>query len=191
MKKLLAVIMAITVCAAFLAGCGSKDPSNGNDSDQSTEQTTTEIKGETYDAGSVSALVPEGWKAFPVVDAFSDEENATVPDKLNVCKGGETDLDLFSHPYIQITYFDPGTDMMNLSSSWYDDPVELDPITTGDKTWNGFSAASLGSKLTVLWTGEIGGDQFQVTLWTETDNGTISLEDADVQAILSSIQPSA
>ena len=45
--------------------------------------------------------------------------------------------------------------------------------------------------MAILWNGEAGADQYQVTLWLEADEGSISVEDADVLAILEGISPSA
>lgn len=179
MKRTIAIILAVMMCAALLAGCGS---GNGG---------SKEVKGETYDAGEMNALVPTGWKAFPVEDVFADEAGKTVPDKLNICKGGKENLDLLDHPYVGIAYFGPDTELMKLSTDYYNNVVELEPLKIGDATWNGFSADNDGTKFTVVWTGEPDGDQFQATIWTDTENGTISVNDADVQAILASVKASA
>lgn len=186
MKKLLALILAIVMCASLLAGCSSdKKPSDAKDGEQSEEPS-----GEVFDAGTVSALVPDGWKAFTVVDSFSEEEDAVYPNRMQICKGGETEWDVFTNPYIDITYYDAETDLIPVSSEWYDDTEDLAPFDVGGMTWNGFVGYSLGAKLAIIWTGEAGGDQYQVTLWMETDEDSINIEDADVQAILASIQPS-
>lgn len=184
MKKLMAIAIAIMVCAALPVGCGSKAPSDGGDS-----RTPDDIRGTVYDAGSVSVLIPEGWKALAVKNGFSDEEDV-YPDRLNICKGGKEEVDLLDYPSIKLTYFAPDTDMLTLSPSLYDNVQELEPITIGERTWTGFSGTSLRKKLILLWTGESGADQFQVALWIEAEMGTISLEDADVQAIIASIRPS-
>ena len=81
--------------------------------------------------------------------------------------------------------------MMRPSPELYDEAAELDPITAGDRTWEGMTAVSQGAPLAILWTGESGADQFQVTVWLQVEEVTISLDDAAVQAILSSIQPAA
>lgn len=67
--------------------------------------------------------------------------------------------------------------------------VDLEPVTIGDYTWNGFTGKSIGTPIAVLWTGEEGEDQIQLTICLKNGD-KISLEDADVQAIIASITPS-
>ena len=81
--------------------------------------------------------------------------------------------------------------MMKPSSDWYDEAKDIEPITAGDKTWEGFTGTSFEAPLAILWTGEAGGDQFQVTVWLETDEATIALDDADFLAILEGVTASA
>lgn len=184
MKKVLAMGLAVVMSFAVLAGCGGTE--NG-----ASGESADVVKGEVYDAGNVSVLVPEGWMAIPVDDIWSEDEEATDPDQIQVCKDAESDIDILLKPYVHVVYYDESTDMMQPSSDWYDDVEELEPITAGDKTWEGFKASSIGLPFATLWTGEAGGDQFQATIWLETDELSISLDDADVMAILESIQPTA
>ena len=111
------------------------------------------------------------------------------PDILNVSKGGQSDYDLFTKPYVRINYYGPSVLMMEPDSSWYDAVVDVDPFTTGEHTWYGFSCESMGTPLTILWCEE-GDIQYQATLSLGSDGDTISHTDADVQAILASVQPS-
>lgn len=185
MKKLLALLLVIVMCATMFAACGSNEDGKDAGGDQQGE-----IKGETYDTGDLSVLVPEGWTAIPVADLWAEEEGATDPTTVRLCKGGSTEMDLLSYPSLQIHYYDENTYMSEPSTQWYDDPADLDPLTLGGKTWKGFSASSFGDQLIILWTGEQAGDQYDVTIWPEKSEGSFSLEDADVQAIIASIQPS-
>lgn len=124
-KKLVAVLL----CVALLAGCGSEGkkntipqstPHKQTEQSQQEEQTAPQVPGEIYDAGEVQALVPEGWTAFPIKDAFSDQ-NEMEKDAFNICKGGVTELDLYSKPYVRLDYFGPDTEMMKPSKEWYSD----------------------------------------------------------------------
>lgn len=180
MKKLIALLLALTMALCFVACGDDEETAGGGGSDK-------EITGEVYDAGNVSALVPDGWKAFPVSDMWSEEEGAMDPYQLNIIKGGQSDLDMLSKPYIQIVGYEP--DSMGVpSKDFYDAAEDVDPITTGGLTWEGFRATGmLDSSFIILWTTNADGYQFQVTVYDKTDNGNISLTDADVQAILGSI----
>ena len=194
MKKFFAILLVLTMVLCLFA-CGEKVPETdqpGNEvvgGEDNQGDTAPEVKGETYSTGNFSALIPEGWTAFPVSDMWSDDADAKDPDALQICKGGESEWDLFSKPYIKFDYYGPDNDMMTPSSEWYDEVTELAPITAGDYTWNGFSCVS-GSPMTILWT-ENGDYQFQATIWTNQGDGAISITDADVLAILASVQPAA
>lgn len=183
MKKLFAMSMALVMSMVMLVGCGGGGGAEAGGGDAG-------VKGEVYDAGNVSVFVPEGWLAIPVDDMWA-EDGAKDPDQLQLCKGAESEWDILTCPMVQVVYFGPDTDMMKPSSQWYDDPADLEPITAGETTWEGFTATSLDKPMAILWHGEAGADQYQVTLWLEADEGSISVEDADVLAILEGITPSA
>lgn len=165
------------LCATFFTGCGERGGETVGGSI------------EIYDAGKVSAPVPEGWMAIPVKDMWSDKGDVMDPSRLRICKGAKVEWDLFAHPYVEIIYYDSGTDMLMPPREFYRDIIELEPITAGDRTWEGFTGVADGQRLAILQTGERGADQLQVTVWLEANSGTISLEDADVQVILAGIQP--
>ena len=194
MRMRLALFLAL-LCAALLAGCSGDSAADGGTSAQSggnqPQSKSAEIKGETYDAGHFSVLVPDGWLGIVVNDMWADDPSAIDPDQLNICKGARNEADLLSNPSVHIVYYDSATDMMRPSSDYYKDVEELEPITAGDRTWEGITGTSQGAPLAILWTGESGEDQFQVTVWLEMEGETISLEDGDVQAILASILPSS
>ena len=73
MKKVFVLMLALMICLTFLAGCGSKEPAATDSQDTNAQAAQTEISGDVFDAGEVSALVPAGWKAFAVPDVFSEE----------------------------------------------------------------------------------------------------------------------
>lgn len=193
MKKNLALLLAL-LCAALLVGCGgdgtADDKGSGQHSEGQTQTGAAEIRGEAYDTGHFNVLEPKGWLAIAVNDMWTDDPTDLDPDQMNLCKGAKNELDLYSKPSIHIVYYDPGVDMVRPSSDHYEDVVELEPFTAGDRTWEGITGISRDAPLAILWTGESGEDQFQVTVWLEMEGETIGLEDGDVQAILASIQPS-
>ena len=125
--------------------------------------------------------------AFPAADMWSDDPNATDPDQLNIVKGGETEFDMLSKPYIQIVHYEPES-MLTPSKDFYDTAEDVDPVTTGALTWEGFRAEGLlGDTIIIMWTTNADGHQFQINIYDKTSEGTITLNDADVQAILESI----
>ena len=177
MKKLFALLLALIMllCLAACGAGGEKAPAD-----------PSQVTGETYNAGKVSVLVPNGWTAFPVSDMWSEDPNATDPDKVNIIKGGESELDMLSRPYMMVIHYEPNSFMIP-SSDFYDNASNLDPITAGGLTWEGFSAESLGSQIINIWTTSADGHQFQVNIFPKASKGEIALTDADVLAILSSV----
>lgn len=184
MKKAFVFLLAMLICLAAFTGCGAKGSATN------VAQSPKEVKGETFDGGNLSALVPDGWMAFHGGDVFGDYEEGYNPNVIQVCKGAKNEWDLFSKPYIQINYYGADTTMMAPDKDWYDNTADLDPMKLGDYTWNGFTGISADYPTAILWT-EDGGDQFQISIWLEMEDGKISLDDADVQAIIASIQPAA
>lgn len=183
MKKLFALVLAALLCLSMVA-CG--DDGQEKQAEGQNQTATEAIKTEPFHAGNVSVEVAAGWKAFAVVDVFS-EDNANDPNKISVIKGGESDWDSMTKPNMNIVYYPPETTLMTPSGEWYDDAVDLASMEIGGRTWNGFTATSMGMPLAVLWTGESGGDQFQVNVCLELGGSSVSVEDADIQAMIASI----
>ncbi|MBR4080086.1 MAG: hypothetical protein IKK29_07725 [Christensenellaceae bacterium] len=149
------------------------------------------VTGEMFNAGNVSAVVPDGWKAFPVADIFAEEDDAVDPNAIQIGKGAESDWDLYSVPYLDIDYYGPSSELWPPTKDWYDDAEDIAPFKAGKYNWEGFSATSFGQPLTIVWAID-GDDEYQVNIWTGADaNNAITVMDADVQAILASLQPTA
>ena len=142
--------------------------------------------GEEYDTGNFKVTAPEGWTIFPQTDVFSDDGELD-PTRLYLSKGGESEWDLFSKPYILITYAGPRTTLWAPDKDFYDNTEDLEPLTTGSHNWTGFSGESYGTKYYFLFEDkdEV---QYQISMNYETTAGKISLDDPDVLAILSSIE---
>lgn len=186
MKKFLAILLTLSLCAAVLAGCGGKSGDKGT---PSGNDGVPAVAGEMYDTGNIQVLVPEGWMAIPQIDVFAEEEDATDPNAISICKDAESDFDLLVKPFVRIDYYGPDTEMMGGLEEWYDDVQELDPIKCGAYTWEGFTTTDYG--LMAILVTEDGAHQYQASVYLETTDGTISLEDEDVLAILASVKPSA
>lgn len=90
MKKIFALVLALIFCAGMLAGCGGGDkpaassskpdtPAKPNAASSAANTPSTpsaaipDVPGEIYSTGTVQALVPEGWAAFPQKGVLSDE----------------------------------------------------------------------------------------------------------------------
>ena len=180
MKKIAALLLALAMVLCLVA-CGEKAPE--------APATPDEVKGKTHDTGAFTVLIPEGWLEVPVKDMWSDDADAIDPSVLQILKGGKSEWDLFTKPYIQINHYGPDTEMMEPWKDLYDGAEDLADFTTGSLTWKGFSAKDLlGNDMIVLWTaGDAAGNQYTLNIVPKTDDGEISLQDADVLALLGSL----
>lgn len=140
----LAMLLALTAC-----GGTPEDPS--------------EVKGETFDAGNISALAPKGWKAFPVSDLFDEYEGDNNPNSMQICKDADDEWDLLSKPYIMITYYDPETSFLS-AKDWYDDAEDIESFTLGNYTWEGYTCTSLVT-LIRFWKLSMGISLSRLTFW--------------------------
>ena len=195
LQMLIACILILTMTVCLFAGCDKKEEEKASKSDdkqdseqKEDEEPASEDTGTVYDTGAMKLTVAPGWKAFPVADVFAEEADATNPNALSVIKGGKSDADTFTKPYIYITYFDPDTYGVAPDKEFYDDVVDLEPIELENHTYTGFSCTSFGYELSILWLEE-GEHQFQVAVYTNQEDGQISLTDEDLLSMLNSLSP--
>ena len=199
MKKIAYILLALALLLS-LAACGGKTeaPKEPNQNAQTADPAPApegkpaaqapSTKGEFYDTDNFKVLVPDGWKAFPQHDVFNDDPKAMNPNILQICKGASSDMDLFSKPLITVNYAGKSTTMMAPSKAFYDNVEDMADVTTGEHVWSAYSCESMGQKMYMLFEDQ-GVIQFQAAVAYETSGGSISLDDADVQAILASIAP--
>lgn len=194
MKKLSCTLLTLTLLLS-LGACGDRGGTSSPAASTAPAAQTASAQapaggsstaGEAYDTGNFKVLVPDGWKAFPQHDVFSDDPNAMNPNIIQIGKGAASDMDLYSKPAITVNYAGRGTTMMAPSRDFYDDVEDMADITTGDHVWSAFRCVSMGQKLYMLFEDQ-GKIQFQAAVTYETDGGSVSLDDADVRAILASI----
>ena len=177
MKKVLILLLVFAMVFTFTA-CGK---------DEHEEPKNAEPKSTTYDTGEFTVSIPDGWYAIPCSDFWSEEEGAIDATALNICKGGSDDWDILTKPYIRIDYYDAETTMQKPDKEWYENGVDLEPFTTGKHTWEAFSATTMDCPIVILWAEE-GADRYQIAIYVDQPDGKISIDDADVQAILASIE---
>ncbi len=197
MKKFSYVLLAVCLILSFTA-CGKKNEKEGTKAETTTQEADKEtneavsadtadvVVGEDYDTGNFKVSVPKGWKHFPQHDMFSDDKDALNPNMLQIAKGAESELDVFSKPSITITYSGPDSDL-SLIKDVYDNVEDMEDVVTGEHTWKVFRGESAGYKIFMLFE-DRDHIQYQAYIIYEAGNEKIDLNDADVQAILSSIQ---
>lgn len=178
LKRILSVLMVVAV-AVGLSACG------GETSDPS------KVKGETHDTGKFSVLVPDGWMVNEV--SFGGEVDEY---SVQIFKGAKDEMDMFSTPYMYIRSgmtkdtTGPAIDIAEAYSS--DTAEQLNALTTGEYTWDAAKADTGSSSYGEMFI--VTADEpykFQVDIASEKDGKKISLEDADVQAILASLKETA
>jgi len=143
----------------------------------------------THSAENISALVPEGWKAFPFYSGGKES-----PNTFSIHKGALTTMDQWYTPGVQVQLFPDGSGFgSNTQKDMYPDVSDLTPQGLGDYTWEGFTGLAKDNKgefsrpFALLWT-DAGSDKIQVTVWLKMEEISISLDDAEVQEIISSIK---
>ena len=79
-KKGFALLLAATLCLTVFTACGKDE----------APETPETVKGEVFETEMLSALAPDGWKAFQGADSFDEYEGDYDPTTLNIIKGGDT-----------------------------------------------------------------------------------------------------
>ncbi len=183
-KSTLALCAALCLSMALASGCGQSDTAGASAEDSSAANANVEAA----DAGTVSAICPDGWTSVGVSDASSDDADATTQNELRFVKGGSSEEDILTNAYIDIIYYGTGSEIMQIEpSEWYDEVVDIEAFTTGSYTWEGYSAQSFGVPF-VYVSCETDGNTLEVYLYTrEGTENAAAITDADVLSILESI----
>lgn len=176
-RKIGYLLVAAVLTAAMLVGCSGGKPA--------TPSSPEEVKGETFDAGQISVLVPEGWKAFPAADLLDQYEGDNDPTGLSVYKGAKSEWDQLTKPGITISSYK--TEEFLSSKDWYTDAKDIEVGSIGSYTCTGYTGTSLDYPYTVVEMVD-GDTTIQAAILMENEGAKIALEDVDVQAILASIK---
>ena len=134
-----------------------------------------------FNSGRFSVTVPDGWLAF----CGTDSGGKATQKKIHIYKGITLQTDIFTHAGITVCFF--GKEDYYLSpKSFYDNIVDMEPISIGSYTWNGYTCTSLGYPYTMLDTKQ-DGYIFQVMILMKNREHEISLDDEDVKLIIGSL----
>ena len=191
--KILALVLVFAMCVFAFAACSSQKAEDTaeqaqdqveaavddaeaavDDAASAAEDAAQAVTGDVCDTGAFSVTVPAGWKAFPQSD----------PNKLKIYKGASSEDDMYTKSGIDLTYSASGS--YYLVTGVFDSYEDVDALTIGDRTWSGAAGAYSSTKnLTSLSTVE-GDGYFAADVW-DVSGENISIDDADVQAILSSL----
>lgn len=147
----------------------------------------SDVSGKIVNAGNISALCPDGWKSYGVPDYFSDDIDANSKNGLKFQKGAKSLDDQFLTPGLEIQYYEHGLSPDDPENHYEGKTEKWGPIKLGKYTWKGYIGHDEG--LAFLWT-NTGSQYSQITVQMnlEEEGKKISIDDADVLAIINSIK---
>lgn len=183
-KKFLAVIAAAVLLCSLLAACGNGGSSSNDSGRSASGVNAQDLNG--YDTGVFTVSLPDGWTAVAVEDKLQKYDGVTDPEQLYIVKGGTKAEDIFSYPYIWVSYYKDANTFAS-AKSMYQDSQDIEPLQIGARTWEGYKYTSSGYPGTSLTCREDG------SLWAclfvlENNGKSISVQDEDVKTILSSLK---
>ena len=175
---------------------GSSDSGNETAAGSAEDANPENSSNTTYDVGDFTVFVPEGWEAIPVPDRSDSEKNAANDimlakspvhyDEWEMRWKSEEDK-LFYITYLDKENFEkyPESERAYCEEEYANlgGVTDLADVTIGSLTWHGFSVSPLGSDVYILWAES--GEGGYITGFNTAD---LSLEEADVQAILGSLK---
>ncbi len=206
MKKIIALLL-ISVLVLTLASCsqtantGSTENTENQDptisepagSDTEKETTSQSLPDGYYNVGDFTVFVPEGWTAIPVPDR--DDPSKILTNDIQLAK------DAVYNEVSNTWNTDDGVSfyVTLLGQEDYDRAPEgrdyyakdfavsdMEDVTIGELTWHGFSVSPIGAPVYMMWAARVDGVGGYYTS-ISTAYG-MSLEDADLQAILGSLK---
>ncbi|MBR2742495.1 MAG: hypothetical protein IKD89_02805 [Clostridia bacterium] len=190
--KIIALLLVITMCVFAFTACSSQKKAEEaaeqaeeqideaiDELDAALDEAEAAIGGEVYDTGAFSVMVPDGWKAF----AQSD------PGSLKIYKGATSEDDMYGKPGIDITYKASGS--YYLVTGVFDSYEDIASVAIGDREWSGAEGKYSSSMNLTSLSAVDGEGYFAVDIWQPADGDTISPDDADVVAIISSLAADA
>ena len=136
-----------------------------------------------FDSGKFRVSVPDGWMAF----CGSDSGGKITPKKVHIYKGIVSEAEMFTHAGITVCFFNE-RDYYLSPKHFYDNVVDREAFVLGGYTWSAYTCTSLDYPYTML-DAKRDGHIFQVMILMKNREHEISLDDADVQLIISSLAP--
>ena len=131
--------------------------------------------------GVWEVLVPDGWQHF----AGTDSDGQETPYKLFVYKNAVSPMDIFEKCGITLCFV-PADKFYISPKPFYDNVEDMSPFTFGKYQWTGFTCTSLGYPYIMLESKTEAG-VLQAMLLLKNGENQINFDDADVKAVLESI----
>ena len=198
MKKRVAILFGL-ICAMVigLCACGGGGNSGGNSGGGGGGKTAT------VDVGEFTVEAPSSWYVVEQTDMFGEKDaEGNYPkrtDAIGFIIGGKSELDAFSKPTVYVYYYDniSATEEASTSKSWsFGEVTDMDPVTIDGKECVIFeekqeSILSEGEYYVYQYVFCPATDSscFQITVPVDmTGDGGVTIDDADVQAVIASLK---
>lgn len=201
MKRTRYIIIALLLLSAvFLSACGRKTNDGVNNKCEIAPENQTEndgnlnpsdqmpvISGQILEVGEFTVLIPEGWFAnFEHPTHMNDE---LAENEISIVKGTDDQKKMSEAPALFLAY---GCAENPISSDYKkfcesEENEKIESLSIGDRTFNGYKAKGSEGDVICLFA-ENGEEQFQIVVYYNRPGGQISLEDADVRAIIESFR---
>ena len=192
MKKIVCILFAILIVLSLTA-CKTifgMDP--GSDGKEKGAASRPDADG-MYDVGDFTVFIPDGWTTIPVPD--SNDPSKILTNDIQLAKGAlynETSDTWNTEDGVSfyVTYLLP-EDFEGVSGArdYYARNfavTDMEDLTIGDLTWHGFLVRPIGAPVYMMWAERTDGNGGYYTS-ISTAYG-MSLEDADIRAILGSLK---
>jgi len=171
-------ISLLCATALVLLSCGGGGSGSGS----------AKVSGTPYSTGTFNIQVPKGWEVSPFY-----RSGEIVPNTLGVHKGTALEYRSMSVPCMQIQFHPKGGHNLETNAkAAYQEVKEMKAVQLGKYKWSGYTGMGTSNgiryDLPVVYMGtEVDGAQISVAIWLEMGDKKISLDDADVKSLISSI----
>lgn len=197
MKKTLALLLIAAVALALASCAQTADPGSVGStavtgSNAGTKTTDQALDG-YYNVGEFTVFVPEGWVAIPVPDR--DDPSKILTNDIQLAKGAlyneaSNTWNTVDGVSFYVTLLgQEDFDRAPAGREYYAKDfavTDMEDLTIGSLTWHGFSVSPIGAPVYMMWAARSSGAGGYYTS-VSTAYG-MSLEDADLQAILGSLK---
>ena len=165
------------------------------------EEAAPAAGGTVVDTGIIRTVCPDGWMNIQLTDVFGEkDENGNYPPdttRIGLCKGGTSQLDALTNLTVYVYYANGAYSDSTIENGaiWYSDTEDIS-VTINGVEYKGFHAKeeSLFSEgqyyeydNLYMPADDAHNIQIQVMNSAPDIEGTLSLDDPDVQAIISNI----
>ncbi|MBO4835005.1 MAG: hypothetical protein J5483_02740 [Lachnospiraceae bacterium] len=194
MKKRVAILLGL-ICAMVIGLCACGGNGGGNSGSGGGKSTSVDV-------GEFTVKAPSSWFVYEQTDMFGEKDaEGNYPkrtDAIGFIVGGKEALDAFSKPTVYVYYYDnvSAADEAETSKAWsFGEVTDKDPVTIDGKECIMFEEKQESlldeTKFYIyqyVFVPATESSCFQVTIPVDmAGEGGITVDDADVQAVIASL----